>query len=324
MINLFEVSNTNLKKPKDEFNRYVAWIFCFQEPGLFYKGQWIDFSQQSLEKIVREYKRMCKNGYKAPLIAQHKSEKGERLGDILEIKTDFIDKKLMILAAVAFNDPQAEEKIKNQTIKYFSPSIETICAEDGTEYTTITELSQVDRPYQKNAKTHVLASETKNNNNMGVKMTEEEKKALMDELKAMVAEMIAASKVEMEDAVEEAVEEVPVEEEKKEDEAVEMAEVKKLKSEIEALRIKAFKAENPKLAKFSDESVKSIFGMNEKARNEILKNLGAVSTSNTRKVGTELIEQPSTNKVVDFNSCLSRCNGDAKAAMALYKKLRGV
>jgi hypothetical protein len=327
-MNFFEVKSfPELKKPKDQHNRHVAWVLCFQAPGLHYHGRWVDISTPVMEKIVANYKKMTRKGYSPPLIAQHNSPNGERLGDILDIRMVTIENTDCIVCAVAFNDKDAEQKIKDQKIKYFSPSLEEISLEDGSVILAITELSQTDRPYQKNAKTHILANEMEKKNMLDAEQLNAMLLAFKAQLKSDLEAMLAAKDAaKMEEEVPTEEEEVVEEVEKEE----EVSLTEKLKKENQALKLKAFKAENPKLASMSDEVVKSILSLSEKGKNELLKaingNVTKVVKPSQTEQGVSLSEKPlaKSSGPISIDECLKIVGGDAKKAYELYKERRGV
>ena len=167
-------------KPADETGRHVAWLWVTGEPGFHARDaktgepivQAVD--DDFIQRQIDAFGVLTDRGYSPPLAAMHPDSirdasglselvevaEGERGGDILEL-TSWRDEagKNNLVAAVAFNDTEAEAKLGRE-IKFFSPAFGSILMDTGEELQfVLKELSKVSAPHQKGRSTHVLASE---------------------------------------------------------------------------------------------------------------------------------------------------------------------
>jgi len=170
-------------KPKDPADRLVKWVVIAQAPGFVYQGRQFDVDGSWIEDRVAEYRKLAKGDYTAPMLREHDRD-GERHGDVLALRRHSIDGVDSLIAAVAFADPEAEDKLKRGQIKYVSPSFGPIEDDRGNTYDfALREVSLVAAPHQKHLKpgdTHVLGAEER------VEMPEhydKEKAELADEAK---------------------------------------------------------------------------------------------------------------------------------------------
>ena len=151
-------------KPKDPGGRLVRWVLLAQAPGFVYGGKEFEVDGDWLDERVSEYRQLLKGDYTAPLLREHDRD-GERHGDILKLQRHTIDGKESLIAAVAFADPEAEDKIKQGRIKYLSPAFGPIEDDRGRKFSfALREASLVAAPHQKNLSpgdSHVLGAETK-------------------------------------------------------------------------------------------------------------------------------------------------------------------
>lgn len=167
-------------KPADTDGRHVAWLWVTGEPGFFALDcrteeeivQVVD--DEFIQRQIEAFTVLTERGYSPPLAVMHpdsiadtyelrelvEAAEGERGGDILEL-TSWLDEegKNNLIAAVAFNDREAEAKLGRE-IKFFSPAFGSILMDTGEELQfVLKELSKVVAPHQKGRSTHVLASE---------------------------------------------------------------------------------------------------------------------------------------------------------------------
>lgn len=151
-------------KPKDPGGRLVRWVLLAQAPGFVYRGEEFKVDGDWLDERVGEYRQLLKGDYTAPLLREHDRD-GERHGDILKLQRHSIDGKDSLIAAVAFADPDAEDKIKQGRIKYLSPAFGPVEDDRGRRFAfALREASLVAAPHQKNMSpgdTHVLGGEQK-------------------------------------------------------------------------------------------------------------------------------------------------------------------
>jgi len=149
-------------KPKDPADRLVKWVVIAQAPGFVYQGRHFDVDGSWIEDRVAEYRKLAKGDYTAPMLREHDRD-GERHGDVLALRRHSIDGVDSLIAAVAFADPEAEDKLKRGQIKYVSPSFGPIEDDRGNTYDfALREVSLVAAPHQKHLKpgdTHVLGTE---------------------------------------------------------------------------------------------------------------------------------------------------------------------
>ena len=147
----------------DDTGRPMSWIYVTGEPGFHYMGDFVDIDAQWLDEAVASYTQLQRRGYEAPILAEHTSTDGRRLGDLVELRKVKIDGRWALAAAVRWAFPDAHEQIAAGSIRYFSPAIASIEDDATGEILTnvIAELSVVAAPHQKTARTHVLAKEQK-------------------------------------------------------------------------------------------------------------------------------------------------------------------
>jgi len=142
----------------------VRWVLLAQSPGFVYKGSEYKVDGDWLDERVSEYRQLLKGDYTAPLLREHDRD-GERHGDILRLQRHTIDGKDSLIAAVAFADPDAEEKIRQGRIKYLSPAFGPVEDDRGRKFSfALREASLVAAPHQKNLSpgdSHVLGAEHK-------------------------------------------------------------------------------------------------------------------------------------------------------------------
>jgi hypothetical protein len=247
-------------KPKDPGGRLVRWVLLAQAPGFVYGGKQFEVDGAWLDERVSEYRQLLKGDYTAPLLREHDRD-GERHGDILKLQRHAIDGKESLIAAVAFADPEAEDKIKQGRIKYLSPAFGPVEDDRGRKFKfALREASLVAAPHQKNLSpgdSHVLGAESKEGDMPEhydkAEMPEhvaEEPKDRLDVLEAKVEKLamalgeLAELKELMEKALAEIPEEIPEEDaaEPEMAEAEEDAAVVAMREELEELRSQRDKA----------------------------------------------------------------------------------
>ena len=142
----------------------MRWVLLAQSPGFVYKGSEYKVDGDWLDERVSEYRQLLKGDYTAPLLREHDRD-GERHGDILRLQRHTIDGKDSLIAAVAFADPDAEDKIRQGRIKYLSPAFGPVEDDRGRKFSfALREASLVAAPHQKNLSpgdSHVLGAEHK-------------------------------------------------------------------------------------------------------------------------------------------------------------------
>lgn len=147
-------------KPVDPDGRYVAWVLVTSEGVIHYEGQKIAVDDRFLSERVRQHRLLSEDGYAPPVLAEHTAD-GERRGDILDVRQHTYKGKPALIAAVAFADVDAEDKIRRGAIKYVSPGFKSFTDDKGRDFRfVLAELSLVSAPHQKRlGETHILASE---------------------------------------------------------------------------------------------------------------------------------------------------------------------
>jgi hypothetical protein len=233
-------------------------VLLAQAPGFVYGGKEFEVDGDWLDERVSEYRQLLKGDYTAPLLREHDRD-GERHGDILKLQRHAIDGKESLIAAVAFADPDAEDKIKQGRIKYLSPAFGPIEDDRGRKFSfALREASLVAAPHQKNLSpgdSHVLGAETKEGDMPEhydkAEMPEhvakdEEPKDRLDILEAKVDKMAMAltELAELKELMEKALAEIPEEDadEPEMAEAEEDAAVVAMREELEELRSQRDKA----------------------------------------------------------------------------------
>ena len=211
-------------KPKDPGGRLVRWVLLAQAPGFVYRGEEFKVDGEWLDDRVGEYRQLLKGDYTAPLLREHDRD-GERHGDILKLQRHSIDGKDSLIAAVAFADPDAEDKIKQGRIKYLSPAFGPVEDDRGRRFAfALREASLVAAPHQKNMSpgdTHVLGGELKEGDKVpehyddkSPEMMDDDKpEARLDILEAKVDKMATAlaELAELKELMEKALAEMPEE-----------------------------------------------------------------------------------------------------------------
>jgi hypothetical protein len=211
-------------KPKDPGGRLVRWVLLAQAPGFVYRGEEFKVDGDWLDERVGEYRQLLKGDYTAPLLREHDRD-GERHGDILKLQRHSIDGKDSLIAAVAFADPDAEDKIKQGRIKYLSPAFGPVEDDRGRRFAfALREASLVAAPHQKNMSpgdTHVLGGEHQEGDKVpehyddkSPEMMDDDKpEARLDILEAKVDKMATAlaELAELKELMEKALAEMPEE-----------------------------------------------------------------------------------------------------------------
>ncbi|MEO1272288.1 MAG: hypothetical protein AAFX99_29680 [Myxococcota bacterium] len=180
----------------------VVWVELLDEGKLFYKGREIDIDRSELERQVQVYHEMRSWGYLPPVLSEHQKD-GERDGHLLDVRTwDHPDGRRVLIGAVQLNVPDAQSKLDNQQIYYFSPGLGPV--EDpktGKVYPLATrEVSRVSAPHRK-TKAHVLGAEQQSSPTKGGDMDHAKEEGspeqysmgekIMEKLAAMEARMNA-------------------------------------------------------------------------------------------------------------------------------------
>ena len=243
-------------KPKDPGGRLVRWVLLAQAPGFVYRGEEFKVDGEWLDERVGEYRQLLKGDYTAPLLREHDRD-GERHGDILKLQRHSIDGKDSLIAAVAFADPDAEDKIKQGRIKYLSPAFGPVEDDRGRRFAfALREASLVAAPHQKNMSpgdTHVLGGALKEGDKVpehyddkSPEMMDDDKpEARLDILEAKVDKMATAlaELAELKELMEKALAEMPEEvADDAEEVAAEMGEVEEdaaivaMREELDQLR----------------------------------------------------------------------------------------
>lgn len=144
--------------PVDLRDRHVRWVMIAGEPGVYYSptgyaedAEWVDMDAAWMARAIEQHEALRAQGYTPPIRAQH--EPGlSRHGDVLQLATwtDPADGRLKLLAALAFADPGAPDKIARGEYAWASMGVGGYVDEQGTEYRdAILEVSLVDAPYHK-------------------------------------------------------------------------------------------------------------------------------------------------------------------------------
>ena len=230
--------NTLPAKPIDPSGRPVWWVDVLSEDTIFTaSGEQHRVGIDGIERQLAAFAYMTSRGYQPPVGGEHdhpfsllssiSSLKGAleempvgwRQGDMLamELWEDEAG-KLHAIGAVALALPNdlAEMAIGLGAIKYFSPELGPLELDDGSVLPLVVKkLDIVERPHQKNAMSHILASEVIMDESTTIEAAEEVTLASLAEMvkanSASIASLIAR--------FEEPDEEEPVEEEEEEEEA---------------------------------------------------------------------------------------------------------
>lgn len=151
-------------KPTDALGRYVSWVRVCEGPSFVYGGVTYLVDAAWVAGQVEAWRRLTDGGYLVPLLAGHDAAatRQERLGDVLELRASTAGSQSVLLAAVAWADPDAEDKIARGAYRYFSPRLSSLTDDKGRTYPLVlVELSVVAAPHQKRmGTTHVVAEET--------------------------------------------------------------------------------------------------------------------------------------------------------------------
>lgn len=182
--------------------RFRCWGVLMATPGLWYHGEYHEFSVQDLEAFVAHHTELkTAHGFTPPIIVVHDPSlyEGRRLGDVDELHlVQGKDGETYLLAVLEWALPSAEDHIRTGEFKYLSPGIGGYDDDTGRERScVIREVSVCPSPHQKRlGRTNLLMME-------GEDM--EEMKAVLEALQAQVAELLAwkaESQVEAEEPAE--------------------------------------------------------------------------------------------------------------------------
>lgn len=237
-------------RPKDPGGRLVKWVLLAQAPGFAYQGREYAVDADWIDARVKDYQRLTAADYTAPLLREHQRD-GERHGDVLKLARFELDGRPALIAAVAFSDPAADDKIKRGMIKYLSPSFGPIEDDRGRKYDfALREASLVAAPHQKHLSpgdSHVIGAESKEADvpedyedktgaDDSAEMTDDTAKRL-DALEAQIAKMgeTMAALAELKDLMEAAMMEADKEDDAADDDSAEMAEMAALRAERDKL-----------------------------------------------------------------------------------------
>jgi hypothetical protein len=148
--------------PRDAGGRLVKWVLLAQSPGFVYQDRKFSVDPQWISKQISDFASLTRGGYRPPLLREH-TRNGERSGDVLALSSMTLDGRPALIGAVAFSDPEADDKIKRGEVKYVSPAFGPLQDDEGREYDfVLREVSLVAAPHQKNlssGSSHVLGSE---------------------------------------------------------------------------------------------------------------------------------------------------------------------
>ena len=148
--------------PKDAGGRLVKWVLLAQSPGFVYGDRKFKVDDEFINRQLSDFADLTRGGYRPPLLREH-TRNGERSGDVLALSSMTLDGRPALIGAVAFSDPEADDKIKRGEVKYVSPAFGPLQDDEGREYDfVLREVSLVAAPHQKNlssGSSHVLGSE---------------------------------------------------------------------------------------------------------------------------------------------------------------------
>jgi hypothetical protein len=115
--------------------RHVSWVVCAQGPHFHYGDRFINIDPEWIDARVRAFHdhKASKPGWLAPIQLNH-TDTGERQGDFFDLRRVSLgavtddginpeDPRDTLLAAVAWSDPDADQKIKNKTLTHVSIGI---------------------------------------------------------------------------------------------------------------------------------------------------------------------------------------------------------
>ena len=118
--------------------RHVSWVVCCQGPGFHYKQHYIDVTPEWIDERIEAYagNAESKPGWIAPVQVGH-TDTGKRQGDFFDVRNELVGTVCArsaehpdgldwsrpvptMLAAVAWVDPDAEEKIRTFQLTHIS------------------------------------------------------------------------------------------------------------------------------------------------------------------------------------------------------------
>lgn len=142
---------------------YRCWGVLCSTPGFYYRGEWVDFTSEDAQKCVEHHTQLkAETGYEPPIIVQHdpKHRDGANLGyaESLHLQ-EGEDGNTYLLAVLRWSNPDAEEKIEREEIRWLSPYIGPYTDDAGrAEDFVVLEVSVCSSPYQKRlGRKHLLS-----------------------------------------------------------------------------------------------------------------------------------------------------------------------
>lgn len=341
----------------DDTGRPMSWVYVTGEPGFYYMGDYVEIDESWIDASIASYEKMGRRGYESPVIAEHVSTDGRRLGDLVELRKTKIDGRFVLAGAVRWALPDAKEQIEAGAIRYFSPAIASIEDDESGEILTnvIAELSVVAAPHQKTAGTHVLAKQLEvvvemEEQDAAVEATEaiEAEEQPVDALAELTAKVEALAEVVATlaggDDAEAEEEEAKAEEDADEVKDAEMSEVAELRArlgELEVQRDAAIYRTNLPIGStitLSEPVADLLFGLWRQDREAFQAAIGAaiqapaaprteappvVSPWTVRLGETPGAASPAVvNDKEIYAQCLAEAGGDAVKANALYKNAK--
>lgn len=168
--------------------RFRCWGVLMATPGLWYHGEYHEFSVEDLEAFIAHHTELkTAHGFTPPIIVVHDPtlREGRRLGDVDELHmVPGKDGNTYLLAVLEWAIPGVEESIRNGEFKYLSPGIGGYDDDTGRERScVIREVSVCPSPHQKRlGRTNLLMMEGEDMDEM---------KAVLEALQAQMAELLA-------------------------------------------------------------------------------------------------------------------------------------
>ena len=170
------------QKPVDKAGRPVWWVNVLSEDTVFnVNGEQHTVGIDGIKRQIKAYHHMTNRGYVPPVGGGHKIPFSQfsSVGDLIKKSEDLPDGwrqgdmlsmeawqdeagKLHAIGAIALALPGevAKQAVELGAIKYFSPELGPLQVDDGTVLPLVLKkLDIVERPHQKGADTHILASE---------------------------------------------------------------------------------------------------------------------------------------------------------------------
>lgn len=135
--------------PADPFgDRHVSWVELAKAPGFHYGDRYVEVDEDWIAARKAIHSHMVERNFYPPVLIAHE-DTGESQGDVIDISSATIDGRLTALAALAWNDPDAAEKIATRRLNSVSVGIYDIQDPDTGEWLdmAVAEVSKTAMPH---------------------------------------------------------------------------------------------------------------------------------------------------------------------------------